>query len=149
MATHKAVMRLAMEYASSIWSPLASSTSINKPKVIQTAALRTATGCTQDTRLYTTNIPTDHHTVTTTYIKTNMYHIHTSIISMHLANTHFQLHPHSHHVVTPGFVDRPRWSDGTAGQMDGEAGWWITRGKITDYSQHTTPTPTSKEQGSG
>ena len=28
MATHKAVMRPALEYASSIWSPLASSTSI-------------------------------------------------------------------------------------------------------------------------
>ena len=35
-----------------------------------------------------------------------------------------------HHVVTPGFVDRPRWSDGNAGQMEGEAGWWITCGKI-------------------
>ena len=30
MATYKAVMRPALEYASSIWSPLASSTSINK-----------------------------------------------------------------------------------------------------------------------
>ena len=34
---------------------------------------------------YTTNIPTDPHTVTTTDIKTNMHHIHTSIVSMHLA----------------------------------------------------------------
>ena len=34
---------------------------------------------------YTTNIPTDPHTVTTTDIKTNMRHIHTSIISRHLA----------------------------------------------------------------
>ena len=25
-------------------------------------------------------------------------------------------------IVAPGFVDRPRWSDCTAGQMDGEAG---------------------------
>ena len=30
-----------------------------------------------------------------------------------------QLHPHTHHIVTPGFVDRPRWSDGAAGQMEG------------------------------
>ena len=30
MATYKAVMRPALEYVSSIWSPLASSTSINK-----------------------------------------------------------------------------------------------------------------------
>ena len=30
----------------------------------------------------------------------------------------------------PGFVDRPRRSDCTAGQMDGEAGWWTTSGNI-------------------
>ena len=41
-----------------------------------------------------------------------------------------QLHPHTHHIVTPGFVDRPRGSDCTASQMDGEAGWWTTSGKI-------------------
>ena len=40
-----------MEYASSIWSPLAFSTSINKLQVMQNAALRTATGCTQDTNI--------------------------------------------------------------------------------------------------
>ena len=34
---------------------------------------------------YTTNFPTDPHTVTTTDIKTNMCHIHTSIVSRHLA----------------------------------------------------------------
>ena len=34
---------------------------------------------------YTTNIPTDPHTITTTDIKTNMRHIHTSIVSRHLA----------------------------------------------------------------
>ena len=34
---------------------------------------------------YTTNIPTDHHTVITTDIKTNMRHIHTSIVYRHLA----------------------------------------------------------------
>ena len=49
MATYKAVMRLALEYTSAIWSPLASSTSINKLQVMQNAALRTATGCTHDT----------------------------------------------------------------------------------------------------
>ena len=35
-----------------------------------------------------------------------------------------------HHIVAPGFVDRPRRSDCTAGQMDGEAGWWTTSGNI-------------------
>ena len=49
MDTYKAVMRPAMEYDSSIWSPLAALTSINKLQVMQNAALRTATGCTQDT----------------------------------------------------------------------------------------------------
>ena len=29
-----------------------------------------------------------------------------------------------------GSVDRPHRSDCTAGQMDGEAGWWTTSGKI-------------------
>ena len=38
MATYKAVMRQALEYASSIWSPIASSTSINKLQVMQNAA---------------------------------------------------------------------------------------------------------------
>ena len=49
VVTYKAVMRSALEYASSIWSPLSSSTSINKLQVMQNAALGTATGCTQDT----------------------------------------------------------------------------------------------------
>ena len=142
---------------------------------------------------YTTNIPTDPHTITTTDIKTNMRHIHRSIVSRHLATrgnnkilrtppphissseeilprltplpnseqinhpssnhtytkstpnhihhhyassatpTHtpsLQLHPHMHHTVTSGFVDRPRWSDGAAGQMERFAGWWTKSGMI-------------------
>ena len=51
MAIYKAVMRPALEYASSIWSPLASSTSINKLQVMENTSLRTATGCTQDTNI--------------------------------------------------------------------------------------------------
>ena len=43
MATYNAVMRPALEYASSVWSPIASSTSINKLQVMQDAALRTVT----------------------------------------------------------------------------------------------------------
>ena len=49
MTTYKAVIRQALEYGSSIWSPLASSTSINKLQGMYNAALRTVTGCTQDT----------------------------------------------------------------------------------------------------
>ena len=51
VATYKAVMRPTLEYASSIWSPMASPTSINKLQVIQNAALRACTGCTHDTNI--------------------------------------------------------------------------------------------------
>ena len=51
ITTYKAVMRPAQEYASSIWLPRASSTRINKLIVMQNAALRTTTGCTQDTNI--------------------------------------------------------------------------------------------------
>ena len=51
MATYKAVMRPALEYASSIRLPLASSTSINKLQVMQITTLITATGCTQDANI--------------------------------------------------------------------------------------------------
>ena len=44
-------MRPTLDYTSSIWSTLASSTSINKLQVMQNAALRPATGCTQDTNI--------------------------------------------------------------------------------------------------
>ena len=44
-------MKPDLEYASSIWSPLASLASINKLKVMQHAALLTATGCIQDTNI--------------------------------------------------------------------------------------------------
>ena len=51
MATYKAVMIPALEYASSLLSPIASSTIINNLQVMQNTALRTATGCTQDTNI--------------------------------------------------------------------------------------------------
>ena len=128
MATYNAVMRPALENASSIWAPLASSTSINKLQVmqhwdyhrmhtrhkhtshtraptvrrvtIQTKNTTSITPLTQtynirqhskaktlyfNTGCYTTNIPTYPHTITTTYIKTNMCHIHTSIVYIQLA----------------------------------------------------------------
>ena len=221
---------------------------------MQNAALRTATGCTQDTNIqhlhdetltlpihehlqlhasqykqktqhpshplhkhttyfntprlkkptifnngrYTTNIPTDPHTVTTTDTKTNMRHIHTSIVSRHLAtrgnnkilrtppphissseerlprltrrtlaqlrtnkspflksylhkvdakthpsplcplcniNTHDTHHlfncTHIRTTLSPlDLWTDPAGSDCTAGQMDGEAGWWTTCGNI-------------------
>ena len=49
----------------------------------------------------------------------------------HMVDTSsLQLHPHTHHIVTPGFADIPRRSDCTAGQMDREASWWTTSGNI-------------------
>ena len=51
MAPYKAVMGPARGYASSIWSPLAYSTSINKLRVMQNEALKTETVCTQDTNI--------------------------------------------------------------------------------------------------
>ena len=68
MATYKAVMRPALEYASSVWSPIASSTSINKLQVMQNAAWRIATRCTQDT---------------------NIQHLHDETLTIH---KHLQLH---------------------------------------------------------
>ena len=61
MATYKA-----LHYASLIWSPLASSTSINKLQVMQNAALRADTGCTQNTNIQhlhdeTLTIPIHEH----------------------------------------------------------------------------------------
>ena len=44
--------------------------------------------------------------------------------AQHTHTPSIQLHPHTHHVF------RPRHSDSTAGQMDGEAGWWTTSGKF-------------------
>ena len=138
MATYKAVMRPALEYASSVWSPIASSTSINKLQVMQKQHWELPKGCTQVTNIQhlhdetlilpihehlqfhasqhkqktqhpshplhklttyintpdknslslttaaTQNISTYPHTITTTDIKTNVRHIHTSIVFMHL-----------------------------------------------------------------
>ena len=83
MATYKAVMRPALEYASSVWSPIASSTSINKLQVMQNAALRTATGCTQDTNIQHLHDETLKLPYTSTYSSTphntnrkhNIHHI--------------------------------------------------------------------------
>ena len=60
MSTYKAVMRPDLEYASSIWSPHASSTSINKLQVMQNESLRIVTGCTQHTTSARRNTHTSH-----------------------------------------------------------------------------------------
>ena len=46
-----AITRPILEYASTIWSPIASTTGITKLQTIQNMALRIATGCTSDTNI--------------------------------------------------------------------------------------------------
>ena len=78
-----------------------------------------------------TNLPSSNHTYTKSTPKHIHHHYAPSVTSTHTRHTSsLQLHPHTHHIVTPGFVDSPRRSDCTAGQMDGEAGWWTTSGNI-------------------
>ena len=95
MATCKVVMRPALEYASSIWSPLASSTSINKLQVMQNAALRTATGCTQDTNIQhlhdeTLILPIHEH-----------LQLHASQYKQHTQDPSHPLHKHTTYFNTP------------------------------------------------
>ena len=49
--TYSAITRPVMEYASTVWAPIAVTTNVNKLQKIQNTALRVATGCTQDTNL--------------------------------------------------------------------------------------------------
>ena len=82
-------------------------------------------------QLRTNKSPSSNHT----YTKSTPNHIHhhytSSVTPTHTRHTSsLQLHTHMYHVVTPGFVDKPRWSDGTASQMDGKSGWWTTSGKV-------------------
>ena len=51
VATYKAITKPILEYASTIWSPIASTTGITKLQTIQNMALRIATGCTSDTNI--------------------------------------------------------------------------------------------------
>ena len=54
------------------------------------------------------------------------------LCNIHTHDTHHLFNCiHIRTTLSPaGFVDRPRRSDCTAGQMDGEAGWWTTSGNI-------------------
>ena len=98
MDTCKAVMRPAIEYASSIWSPLASSTSINKLRVIQDAALQTATGCTQYT-----NIPHLHDKTLVIPIHEHL-HLHSSQYKQETQHSLHPLHKHTTYFNTPLYL---------------------------------------------
>ena len=79
-------------------------------------------------------------------LRTNKSPFHNSYIQKITSIPSIPTHTHTHtthiissstaprydtrHVVTLGFVDRPRWNDGTAGLMDGLAGWWTSSVKI-------------------
>ena len=77
-------MRPALEYASPIWSHLASSTSINKLQVMQNAALRTVTGAHKTQTCNICMTKHSHFPYTSTYSsmphntnrKHNIHHIH-------------------------------------------------------------------------
>ena len=95
MATYKAVMRPALEYASSVCSPIASSTSINKLQVMQNATLRTATGCTQDT-----NIQHMHDETLTLPIHEHLQ-LHASQYKQKTQHPPHPLHKHTTYFNTP------------------------------------------------
>ena len=95
MATYKAVMRPALEYASSVWLPIASSTSINKLQVMQNATLRTATGCTQDT-----NIQHLHDETLTLPIHEHLQ-LHASQYKQKTQHPSHPLHKHTKYFNTP------------------------------------------------
>ena len=78
-----------------IWSPLASSTSINKLQVMQNAALRTATGCIQDTNIQhlhdeTLTLPIHEHP-----------HLHISQYKHKTQRPSHPLHKHPTYLNTP------------------------------------------------
>ena len=99
MATYKAVMIPALEYASSVWSPIASSTSINKLQVMQNAALRTATGCTQDT-----NIQHLHDETLTLPIHEHLQ-LHASQYKQKTQHPSHPLHKHTTYFNTPRLIN--------------------------------------------
>ena len=95
MATCGAVMGPTLDYASSIWSPLTSSTSINKLQVMHNAALRTATGCTQDT--YIQHL----HDETLTLLIHEHLQPHTSQYKQKTQHPSPPLHKHTTYFSTP------------------------------------------------
>ena len=51
VSTYKVITRPILEYASTVWSPVLSSTQQGKLQITQNMALRTGTGCTMDTNI--------------------------------------------------------------------------------------------------
>ena len=79
LATYKAITRPVLDYASTIWSPNASETNIDKLQIVQNTALRIATGCTHDTNTQhlhdkTNVLPIHQHLQLTTHHKSDRKH---------------------------------------------------------------------------
>jgi hypothetical protein len=66
LTTYNAITKPHLEYACTIWGPIASNTNISKLQTIQNTALRISTGCTRDTNTQhlheeTKSLPIDKH----------------------------------------------------------------------------------------
>ena len=95
MATYKVDMKSILEYASSLWSPLASSANINKLQVMINEALRTAIRCTQDT-----NIQHMHDETLTLSIHEHLQ-LHASQYKQKTQHQSHPLHKHTTYFITP------------------------------------------------
>ena len=86
------------------------------------------------------NLPSSNHTYTRSTPKHIQHHYAPLVTSTH--TTSLQLHPHTHHIVIPGFVDRPRWERGSC-WLDGGISW------LVDQKWDDRTSSTNKGQGSG
>ena len=93
--TYKTCMRPALEYSSSIWSPLASSTSVNKLQGMQNAPLRPATGFTQDINIQ------HQHDETLTLIIHEHLQLHASQYIQKTQHPSHPIHKHTTYFNTP------------------------------------------------
>ena len=94
MATYKAGIRPALEYASFMRSALASSTSINKLQVMQNATLRTATGYTQNRNIHL-------HEETHILLIHEHLQFHASQYKQKIQHSSHPLHKHTPYFNTP------------------------------------------------
>ena len=87
ITTYKTLILPIIEYANTIWSPIISSTSLNKLQKIQNAALRIITGCTLDTN-------TQHlHSQTKILPLQNHLKFHASQLTQKASHPTHPLHP--------------------------------------------------------
>ena len=90
-STYKAITRPIMEYASPIWSTIATDTNLHKLQTIQNTALRIATGCTSDS-----NSLHLHHETNVLPVKEHL-NLHASQLKLKALQPHHPLH----HLTNP------------------------------------------------